>query len=217
MSPSGPRRRGLRGGRAITLALPFLVLAVLLRTTVAPIGDAIAARIARHAPRTSAEALPAPSALPTPLPEDPDREPPRARRTASRRRDAAHEPRDPGDHPSEAVARGDGGAEPVRAKGTFFVPRSVVVRALERRDVGAVNAKGPDGTALGARLRGVSAYGTGLKDGDVVVYVEGTRTPNVDAMVGIAMRAAEAGASRLSGVVLRDGERFNVVLELPRD
>jgi hypothetical protein len=102
-------------------------------------------------------------------------------------------------------------------KGTIVIPASAVKKAIERKDVGATSAKGPDGAPLGARLTGVGKYGLGLRDGDVVVAVQGTRTPTVQAMVGAAMGAASGGATRLSGRILRGGVAYAVVLEIPRD
>ena len=97
-----------------------------------------------------------------------------------------------------------------------MVPASAVTRAMQRRDVGATNASAADGSPLGARLVGVSRYRTGLRDGDVVVSVAGTRTPTVEAMVGTAMRAASGGATRLSGRIVRGDATFAVVIELPK-
>ena len=117
----------------------------------------------------------------------------------------------------------DGGADGGRApsvtdapRSTIFVPAAVVTRALERRDVGATNATAPDGAPLGARLSGVGKYKTGLRDGDVVVTVAGTRTPTVDAMVGAAMAVATSGATRISGRILRGDATYAVILELPK-
>jgi hypothetical protein len=100
-------------------------------------------------------------------------------------------------------------------KGTLVVAASAVTRALARRDVGATNALAPDGSPLGARLVGVSRYRTGLRDGDVVISVGGTRTPNVAAMVAAGMGAASGGASRITGRIVRPEGTYAVVIELP--
>jgi hypothetical protein len=100
-------------------------------------------------------------------------------------------------------------------KGTLVVPASAVTRALARRDVGATNALAPDGSPLGARLAGVSRYRTGLRDGDVVISVGGTRTPNVAAMVAAGMGAASGNASRITGRIVRPEGTYAVVIELP--
>jgi hypothetical protein len=102
------------------------------------------------------------------------------------------------------------------SKATIFVPAALVARALERRDVGATNAVTADGAQLGARLVGVSKYRTGLRDGDVVVSVAGTRTPTVNAMTTAALQAAGGVAPRISGRIMRGDTTMTVVLELPR-
>jgi hypothetical protein len=115
---------------------------------------------------------------------------------------------------------GDAGAKPPppkdAPKATIVVPASAVTRALEKRDVGAVNAVAPDGTALGCRLIGVSKYKTGLRDGDIVVSVGNAKTPNVSAMVTIGMMAGATGATQLTGRIVRAGVTYAVVVELPK-
>jgi len=200
------------------LALPFLFGAIALRLAIAPLGDAIAAAAVRIAPEPRREVSTSPdvAALP-PAPLPPlagDEEPALPRRIASRtpvpRRETIDDARDGG---------ADGGRAPSvtdTPKSTIFVPASVVTRALERHDVGATNATAPDGAPLGARLAGVGKYKTGLRDGDVVVMVAGTRTPTVDAMVGAAMAVATTGATRISGRIVRGDATYAVILELPK-
>ena len=101
-------------------------------------------------------------------------------------------------------------------KATIVVPASLVTRAIEKRDVGAMNANAPDGSPLGARLVGVSKYRSGLRDGDVVVSVAGTRTPTVAAMIAAGLRAASGGATRISGRIMRGNATYAVVIELPK-
>jgi hypothetical protein len=103
-------------------------------------------------------------------------------------------------------------ADEKKTKGTIVVPANVVARAIQQRDITATNATKPDG----AKLAGVGKYGVGLKDGDVVVSVNGTRTPNVGAMVAAGLGAAQAGASKISGKIVRGEATYAVVLELPR-
>lgn len=207
-----------------------------VRLAVAPVGDAIASGLARAVPsaaiappKSSApeSATEAPSVAPIPDPTDEQLESVGAlpRRVASRsplpRRENAATAEE-GPAPALTIAVD---AEPTPAsppivgdapKATIFVPAALVSRALERRDVGATNAKTADGAQLGARLAGVSKYRTGLRDGDVVVSVAGTRTPNVSAMASAAMQAAGHGATRLSGRILRGDAVYAVVLELPK-
>ena len=107
--------------------------------------------------------------------------------------------------------------KPPQASATIVVPASVVAKAIERRDVSATNATKPDGSPLGARLVGVGKYGAGLRDGDVVVAVEGRATPTVDAMVAAGLGAVQRGAQKIAGKIVRgESTTIAVVLELPR-
>ena len=153
-----------------------------------------------------------PAPLPPPAAEEDA--PALPRRTASRtpvpRRETIDEAKDGGSDGGRAPSASDA------PRSTIVVPASVVTRALERRDVAATNVTTPDGAPLGARLAGVGKYKTGLRDGDVVVTVAGTRTPTVEAMVSAAMAAASSGATRISGRILRGDATYAVVLELPK-
>jgi hypothetical protein len=226
MTSSG-RWKLLGDRRALALALPFLFGALSLRFAIAPLGDAIASAAARAVPepqRPAASASPdIPALPPAPLPPFPPavelggaggEEPALPRRIASRapapRRETIDEARDAGTEGGRAASVSDA------PKSTIVVPAAVVTRALERRDVSATNASAPDGAPLGARLAGVGKYKTGLRDGDVVVTVGGTRTPTVNAMVNAAMAVATSGATRISGRILRGDTIIAVVLELPK-
>jgi hypothetical protein len=74
---------------------------------------------------------------------------------------------------------------------------------------------GPDGKPAGARLTGVTGAGMGLNDGDVIVAVDGARTMTDDDATDAALRAVARGDSRLHAILTRDGQAFEVVLELP--
>jgi hypothetical protein len=219
------------------LALPLLIGALswcALRLAVAPIGDAIASGLVRAVPSATSAAPPSsapepdPSAFavvaPIPDPTDEQLESVGVlpRRVASRTPAAHRASADEGaaiPAPAADVAAALAPASPPigdAPRATIFVPAALVARALERRDVGATNATTPDGAQLGARLVGVSKYRTGLRDGDVVVSVAGTRTPTVSAMTTAALQAAGGVAPRISGRVLRGDTTITVVLELPR-
>jgi hypothetical protein len=116
----------------------------------------------------------------------------------------------------ESKDAGAGRASDSSPKTTIVVPASAVMRAMQKRDVSAANALAPDGSPLGARLAGVSRYRTGLRDGDVVVSVAGTRTRTVEALVAAGMQAASGGATSISGRVLRGDTTYAVILELPK-
>jgi hypothetical protein len=196
-----------------------------LRLAVAPLGDAIATAAARALPEltppatSTQDVAPLPPAPLPPPAADVDatpRAPLLPHRIASRsvapRRETIDEAKDGG-------ASNDGGRAPSPTdapRSTIVVPAAVVTRALERRDVGATNATTADGSPLGARLAGVGKYKTGLRDGDVVVTVAGTRTPTVEAMVSAALAVATSGATRISGRIMRGDATYAVVLDLPK-
>ncbi|MDB5220489.1 MAG: hypothetical protein JWO86_8416 [Myxococcaceae bacterium] len=208
--------------------LPFLLGAIALRLAIAPLGDALAkavVRVALELPAAPSSEPAVASLPPAPLPPAAVEEgmPVLPRRIAARApvphrdpretRETIDEPRDGATDGGRAASAGERSDPP---KSTIVVPASVVTRALERRDVAATNVTTPDGAPLGARLAGVGKYKTGLRDGDVVVTVAGTRTPTVEAMVSAAMAAASSGAPRISGRILRGDATYTVVLELPR-
>ncbi len=208
----------------VALFGPFALGVFALRLAVAPLGDAIATAAVRAAPvltppapSTPDVALLPPAPLPPPAADVDDAPALLPRRIASRslapRRETVDEAKDGG------TGSTDGGRAPAATdapRSTIVVPAAVVTRALERRDVGATNATTADGAPLGARLAGVGKYKTGLRDGDVVVTVAGTRTPTVAAMVSAAMAAATSGATRISGRIMRGDATYAVVLELPK-
>jgi hypothetical protein len=95
---------------------------------------------------------------------------------------------------------------------TIVVPAKVVAQAIQRRDVSATSSTKPPG----AKLVGVGKYGTGLRDGDVVVSVEGKATPTVEALVQAGLGAAQSGAPKITGKIVRGEATYTVVLEVPR-
>lgn len=211
------------------LALPFVIGAAAARSAVAPIGDALARQAGVVAGLLSGPAPRAGRAADRRTDDDEGSAEDGAELASSASRASSPSGRQKrerraairalGNVTNEAAAlaasspaRGPLAAGPA---GTIVVPASLVERALQRKDVGASNATAADGTPLGARLRGVGKYRAGLRDGDVVVMVEGVATPNVEAMIMQAMRAASAGATRLSGRIRRGEATYDVVLELP--
>lgn len=82
----------------------------------------------------------------------------------------------------------------------------------------------PSGTpvpASGARpagleLAGVSRYGSGLRDGDVLTQVGGTPATSEGAVVGAVAGALRSGARVITAVVWRGPQRLDVAVEIPR-
>jgi hypothetical protein len=205
--------------RQLALAIPFVLGSLGTRAAAVPLGDAIARALVAIAPARAPARLTAPDpaldAEPDGTPEPERTTDPGAgrapRRVASRLTRASRASL--ADTEVEDAAKG---APTPTPKGTIVIPPAAVTRALERKDVGATNAKGPDGAPIGARLRGVGKYGVGLRDGDIVISVQGTRTRTVEAMVQTAVAAATGGATRITGTILRGDSTYDVVLSVPR-
>jgi S1-C subfamily serine protease len=67
----------------------------------------------------------------------------------------------------------------------------------------------------GIALQGVSAFGAGLRDGDVVTSVAGAPARSVGAVVGAVMGALRAKAKVITGVVWRGNQQLTVTVEIP--
>lgn len=116
-----------------------------------------------------------------------------------------------------AAARSSGRPAPSAPSGPVFIPAVAVQRAIDDdgHTIRARTTLGPDGRPAGARLTGVTGAGLGLYDGDVIVAVDGAATMDDDAATDAALRAVARGDSRLHATLMRDGQPFQVVLELP--
>jgi hypothetical protein len=82
------------------------------------------------------------------------------------------------------------------------MPDAVPVRA---------NAEHP----AGLQLRGVSALGVGLQDGDVLTEAAGQHATSVAAVVGIVLSARAHHSSEISGRFVRAGIPYSITVEQP--
>lgn len=223
-SKPSPKKKARRLRRFAFLLLPFVVGPLVARfLIVQPLGESIA----KAALAISPSAAPSLSASPDqdddlrgddPAPAPKERH--RSRQASSRNHAIAKAESSPDAGTSSDAGESKSAAPKAinvdaPSKGTITVPASTIAKAIEKKDVGATNAKDPDGKPLGARMHGVGKYKAGLRDGDVIVYVAGSRTENTQQMMDAATRALAAGATSLSGKILRDGDIYDVVLELP--
>lgn len=101
-------------------------------------------------------------------------------------------------------------------------PKGILVRAaaVERAVRSGQQPSGSPVPAAGARpagvaLSGVSGFGTGLHDGDIVVQVGGLKTPSVELVIVAVAGAVTSGATALSAVVWRGSEELPVTVEIP--
>jgi hypothetical protein len=199
----------VRLGVGVLLALPFFLVVVLARVGVPAWGD----RIARRASSVvTALRLGRPVSLPkAALPPDP---------------------------PASATLQSAGAIEPLSdagpLEGTRARPRdappaappvAVAVRisaatvqwAIDDRGahIHAKTARGADGRPAGIRLSGVSALGIGLRDGDMIVAVEGAPALDEDAATDLALSAVARGGSTLHATAMRGDRSFSITAELP--
>lgn len=128
-------------------------------------------------------------------------------------------------YPCEGLGAAEAEASPAAAPraATSGRPRGIVVR---RDLVGRAARSGarPTGVPVpaagmrpaGLSLQGVGAFGTGLRDGDVLVQVGGAPATSPAAVAGAVAGALRAGAAVLGAVVWRGDRRIDVAIELPR-
>ncbi|MBK9264103.1 MAG: hypothetical protein IPM54_30420 [Polyangiaceae bacterium] len=99
----------------------------------------------------------------------------------------------------------------------IIVRTDAVVRAV--RSGGRPSSVPAPATAqrpAGLSLVGVSAFGTGLRDGDILTSVGGAPATSESAVIGIVAGAISRNAKVITGVVWRGEQRFDVAVEIPR-
>jgi hypothetical protein len=79
----------------------------------------------------------------------------------------------------------------------------------------AKTARGADGGAAGIRLSGVSPLGIGLRDGDLIVAVEGKPALDEEAATDLALSAIARGAMALHATAMRGDRSFPITADLP--
>lgn len=102
-----------------------------------------------------------------------------------------------------------------RAKG-IVVRANAVAHAVRRGGrPSSVPAPASGQRPAGLSLVGVSHYGTGLRDGDVLTQVGGTQATSEGVVIGIVAGAISQGAKVITGVVWRGEQRLDVAVEIP--
>lgn len=105
---------------------------------------------------------------------------------------------------------------PQRGRG-LLIRAAVVARAVETGvRPGGVPVPASGLRPAGLALQGVSGYGAGLVDGDVLTSVGGTAATSVGAVVGAVTGAVSSGARALGAAVWRADRRIDVTVEIPR-
>ena len=117
-----------------------------------------------------------------------------------------------GQGPGDAgVAPDDGGTI------ALFVPASVVQRTLDDQGshIRGRTARNVEGEPIGVRLTGIDAARVGLHDGDLIVAIDGTPTPDDDVATDAALSAVAKGRSRIQATLLRGARKIDLTVELP--
>ena len=99
----------------------------------------------------------------------------------------------------------------------LHIPASKVQHAIDDggRSMHARTVYGPDGKPAGTRISGVNNAGAGLRDGDIIVSIDGKPTMDDDAATDAALSVVARGDSVLHARLTRDGQPFDVTVELP--
>jgi hypothetical protein len=91
----------------------------------------------------------------------------------------------------------------------------VLALAARRAMPQAVPVKATAQHPAGLQLRGVSALGVGLQDGDVLTEAAGQKATSVAAVVGIVLAARGRQVPEISGRFYRGGVPFSLSVEQP--
>jgi hypothetical protein len=192
----------------VLLAIPFLLIVVVPRPFVPKWGDRIARRMSSvvtslHLGKPVAP--PKPPSLPS-LPEI---------TTPVVQEDVGTENVTDAAAPLKASARPSEKAPPPPI--AVRIPPATIQWAIDDRGahIHAKTLKGADGKPAGIRLSGVSGLKTGLRDGDVIVAVEGAPAMDEEAATDLALSAIARGSSTLHATAMRGDRSFPITAELP--
>jgi hypothetical protein len=194
----------IHGRTALLLVVPFVVVALGQRSVVPWSGDWIARQLRGVTrglvPRMPRRSLGSRLALPEDLkpPTADSAEPPAPSANAS---SSAGTPRPAPPPPPKRVR----------------ITTAMVQHAIDDagRTMRARTLYGPDGKPAGARIAGVNGMRSALRDGDVIVAVDGKPTMDDDTATDVALSAVARGERVLHATLVRDGQPFDVTLELP--
>jgi hypothetical protein len=96
------------------------------------------------------------------------------------------------------------------------VPAQTVLRLANAKAVPqGTFVAAEQGRPAGMRLQGVSAYGVGLRDGDVLTQVGGAPATSRSDVVGAVLQARAARAPAISAIFWREGEPWRLLVEMP--
>lgn len=199
LSTSGFRRGARVFVGVLLLALPLAATTAASRALSDELGEragtALSEATTAAFPEAAPPAIEVPEAPPAPSAE-PEAQAPREERLSSKHL--------PAPTPKPAPPKG------------VLVREGVVERAVRsgvRPSGNPVASAGP--RPAGVALAGVSGFGSGLRDGDIVTQVGGLATPSVEAVIIAVAGAVRSGATGISAVVWRGDASFPVTVEIP--
>lgn len=175
------------------------------------VADGLSARTARLLAAAMASMPKASQRPPLPVPEhnhklpEPSDDEPAEQRPAPSARGTRQRPDKPRQTSTQSKAR----------KG-ILVRRSAV-RAAVRNGIrpSAVPVASHGDRPAGLQVHGWGAAGTALRDGDIITRVAGMAPRSVDDVIVAVAAAYRREVYAISGQVWRDGELYNVTVELP--
>ena len=101
------------------------------------------------------------------------------------------------------------------ARGIRITSTQVLVLAARRTLPQALPVKANAQHPAGLLLRGVSAWGVGLQDGDVLTEAAGQKASSVAVVVGVVLAARGRQVPEISGRFFRAGTPFTLIVEQP--
>jgi hypothetical protein len=127
--------------------------------------------------------------------------------TKTKRSSKAPDPGKPSSSPSLPL---------VAPKFGIRVPAQTVLRLANARAVPqGTFVPAESGRPAGMRLQGVSNYGVGLRDGDVLTQVAGIPSTSRSQVVNAVLQARAVKAPAVSAIFWREGEPWRLLVEMP--
>jgi hypothetical protein len=117
--------------------------------------------------------------------------------------------------PTQMVRATKRGSKPGAAHAIYISSAQVLALASRRALPNAVPVPASPEHPAGLQLRGVSALGVGLQDGDVLTEAGGQRASSVAAVVGIVLAARARHSPEISGHFFRGNVPYVVRVEQP--
>ena len=117
--------------------------------------------------------------------------------------------------PSQRTRGAKRGSKPAPQHAIRISSAQVLALASRRAMPGANPVRASGDHPAGLQLRGVSALGVGLEDGDVLTEAAGQRASSVATVVGVVLAARARHSSEISGRFYRAGVPYVVTVEQP--